>query len=236
MPEETPEETQDTSTTEQEAAPTSDGGTPAPESTDGSQAQTQDEVNWQQRATDAQAWGTRVSQENAELRQYYDTLARAQQGDADAQRQIAAMLEWEIEGAGDDTEEEDQPLEDPRFTAYLQEQDHQKALDSLESDVEGKIEKLAKDADLSFEDKEHEAVFTNAVFAHLTPGPDGRTPDVEGAFKTVTGLMDIAVNRVTSRKRGAVLAPSGSSPSHQPDLDDPEQRRDEMLRLVQARS
>lgn len=224
----TPEETQDTSATDQ-AAPE---GTPAPEPTDGSPAETED---WQERYQNLQPEYTRASQEAAQYRQIFQL---ASQGDPEAQNWIAEQVGWEVDGQPDDEEEDPTAAlaaQVEQLRQADQERQQEARYDAVETDVQGRIEELVKDANLSFENKEHEQAFTTAVFAHLTQHPNGG-PDVDGAFKQVTNLMDIAFTSRMAQKRNLSLAPSGSSSTHQPDLDDPEQRRDHWAAIAAARS
>lgn len=210
--------------------PAAPDGTPAEtEPTDGSQAETQDTTDWKARYENLQPEFTRASQEAAENRQYRQILEAAKQGDTDAQRWIAAQLEWEIE-AGEELEDDEQPLLDPRVDQLLQAEQarqEQAQLDSIESHVDGEIDKLAEAAGV--ENLSDDA--RDLIFAALTPGQDGN-PDVAKAFKKVTGLSEAAIKDYVAGKRRPPQAPSGSSPSHQPDLDDPEQRRQYILSRI----
>lgn len=209
MPDEPDPQDEGTPTPEQ-AAP---DGTPASESTD-SPAQTQD-TDWQSRYENQQGALTRAQQEAAQFRQIVD-LAR--QGDREA-------IEWLGLDLADEDELEDEDVEDfrdPRVDQLLQaeqQRQEQSEIDSLESYVEDEIGKLAKAGDLDLSDDE-----VDLIFGALAPGDDGN-PDVARAFKKVTGLRDAHIKDYVAGKRRAPSAPSGSSPSHQPDLDDPEQRR-----------
>lgn len=206
-----------------------DGSPATDEPTDGSQAESQDTTDWKSRYENLQPEFTRASQEAAELRQYRDILAAAQQGDPQAQKWIAEQVGWEIE-EGEEPEDEIEQFLDPRVDQLLQhqaEQQHQAELQSLESHVDGEIDKLARSAgieDLSTDAKD-------LIFAALTPGQDGN-PDVAKAFKKVTGLSEAAIKDYVAGKRRPPQAPSGSSPSHQPDLDDDEQRRQYILSRI----
>lgn len=223
MPDEAaPAVEQDTQAPEQTAAP---DGTPAPESSD---SQPESQTNWEERYSNLQPEYTRATQEAAQYRQIIE-LAR--QGDAEALEWLGLQLEEDEDVDDEDTEPE---YRDPRVDELLQLEQQRQAeteLDQLESYVEGEIDALAKSAgveDLS--DTE-----MDLIFAALTPGEDGN-PDVAGAFKKVTGLRDAHIKSYVANKRRAPLAPSGSSPSHQPDLDDPEQRRQWLLEQVSASS
>lgn len=208
----TPEETQDTSADETTAAPE---GTPAPESTD-SQAQS-DSTNWQERYENLQPEYTRASQEAAQYRQI---IALAQQGDPQAIEALGLSL---ADSEDDDLEDETQ-FHDPRVDQLLQAEQmrqYEAELDTLEQHVDTEIGKLAKSAGYEVSDVEK-----NLIFSALTPKANNpNDPDVEAAFKMVTGLRDEHISDYVAKKRRAPLAPSGSPSSHQPDLDDPEQRR-----------
>src|SRR5437868_2021991 len=195
MPDEAVPETPDSPAPEQ-AAP---DGTPAPESND-STAQTQDTTNWEQRFKDTQAEYTRVSQEHSRTNQIVE-LAR--QGDPEA-------IAWLGLDLADDEEIDDEDqFRDPRVDELLAERDRQAyeaqeqaAIDALEKDVEGEVASLIKNNGLSFDDEEHEEAFVTAVFSHLTPRTDDpNRPDVDRAFKAVTGLTDRAIKSYVAGKR-----------------------------------
>lgn len=211
MPDEADSPEESTPAPEQSAAP---DGTPAPESTDST---AQDTTDWQDRYVNQQAALTQAQQEAAQYRQIVE-LAR--QGNAEA-------IEWlglDLAEDEDLDDDEEQEFRDPRVDQLLQaeaERQQEAELDSIESYVETEIDKLAKAAGL--DDLSDDEV--DLIFGALTPGDNGN-PDVAGAFKKVTGLRDSAIKSYVAGKRRAPLAPSGSSASHQPDLDDPEQRRE----------
>lgn len=222
---EAPDSGQD-SPVDEPAAPTDDGGTPAPESQD-SQAESQ--IDWESRAKEHQAWGTQNAQK---VSQYEQIISLAQQGNRDA-------IEWlglALADAEDDGEEEDetQTFQDPRVDQLLQaeaERQQEAHLDSLETHVDTEIDKLAKSASYELTDTER-----NLIFSALTPKDDGQTPDVEKAFKMVTGLRDAHIKSYREGKINRPQAPSGSAASHQPDLDNDSDRRDHIAELWAARS
>lgn len=217
MPDEPVPAEQETPSPEQ-AAP--DTGTPAPEPTEGSQPESE---NWQERYANLQPEYTRATQEAAQYRQIIDL---AKQGDPEALEYLG------LEPADEDEEEEEEPeFRDPRVDELLQaERDRQEEADvnALETEVEGEIHKLAKAAGIEFEDDAQQRQFDNLVFGQLSQGQDGN-PDVEGAFKAVTGYLDTHVKSYVAGKRRPPSAPSGSSPSHQPDLDNDEERQEYLL-------
>lgn len=219
MPDEVAPETPDTPTEEQ-AAPDVDTRTESTDST------AQPDTNWEKRYTDLQPEYTRASQEAAQYRQIIE-LARS--GDREA-------IEWLGLDLADEDEPEDEEtpeFHDPRVDQLLAaEQERQQAaeLDSLESYVDGEISKLAKEADLDLSDDE-----IDLIFGALTPGENGN-PDVARAFKKVTGVRDHIIKDYVAGKRRAPSAPSGSSPSHQPDLDDDKERRSWLYEQAQQLS
>ncbi len=213
MPDEETPDAQDTST-EQASGPTE--GTPA-ESTTDSQFDPNDYV---------------PKDRYDSLRSEFDrrnpgySLIEALQDETTQEqtfRDIADQLGYTVEELEDELEEtEQQELRDPRVDQILEERDGERReayLDGLESHVESRIDELAEEAGLELDDEE-----TDLIFAALTPGDDG--PDVDGAFKRVTGIRTKGANSVFASKRKAPQVQSGSSASHQPDLDDAEQRRD----------
>jgi hypothetical protein len=227
MPDETDPQNEGTPDSEQPAAP---DGTPANESNDST---AQDTTDWQSRYENQQGALTQAQQEAAQYRQIVD-LAR--QGNAEA-------IEWlGLDLADEDIDEDEEQFRDPRVDELLAEREReahdrqeQAAIDALEQDVEGEVASLIKNNGLSFDDEEHEDAFITAVFSHLAPrADDPNQPDVERAFKAVTGLTDRAVKAAFAGKRKAPLAPSGSSASHQPNLDDPTQRREWLASQVES--
>ncbi|MGH2761385.1 MAG: hypothetical protein ACRDLD_02195 [Thermoleophilaceae bacterium] len=188
-------------------------GTPAPEPAEGSPEPT----DWQNRYESLQPEFTRVTQQNSELRQVID-LAR--QGDPEALEILGLDLaETEDDEYADDDDEyaDDEPEElyDPRVDELL-EVEHERELDAIEDHVEDEIERLSEAAGIELSDDE-----VDLIFGALSD-PD----EVETAFKKVTGVRDHVISDYVAGKRRAPQAPTGSSPSHQPNLDDPEQRRE----------
>lgn len=190
----------------------------APDGTPASDAQP--DANWEKRYSDLQPEYTRVSQEAAQYRQFIQ-LARA--GDPDALAELGLSFPDDEEDEYED-DDSDEPLYDPRVDQLLQaeQQRQEEALvDELEDHVLGEIDRLASANGL--EDLPEAAV--DLIVSYVTLD-DAGNPAVEQAFQKVTGLLDDHVKSYVAGKRKAVSAPSGSSASHQPNLDDDNERRE----------
>jgi hypothetical protein len=224
MPEELAPETPETPETPEPAAPESEGTPAAPE-----EGAPQD-TNWEKRFNDLQPELTKAQQENAELRRFRESLQ-----DPETQKQLfrelAEELEYELEEEELDDEEIEE-LRDPRVDALIQEREAEKYedyLDDLDDWVGGEVEKLAKAAGVELSDEE-----TDLVYSALVPSENG-DPDVERAFKKVTGLRDSAIKSYVAGKHKAPQAPSGASPSSQPDLGNDEARREHIFQKLANR-
>lgn len=225
MPEEVaPDESLDTPESPEPAAPEdSTEGTPAQEPTDGS-------TDYEERYTNLNQAYSKQAQELGELRAFRSSLA-----DPETQqelfRALAKELEYELEEEELEAQQTETPAQDPALVQLLEERATEKyeaELDSLATWVEGKVENLAKAGQIELSPDE-----TDAIFALLTPGDSG-DPDVERAFKKVTGLRDSAIKSYVAGKRTAPQAPSGSSATQNPNLDDREARREYMLQKLRA--
>lgn len=206
-------------TPEAAAAAPVDEGTPAPQEA---------ESDWESRFKEAQAWGTRASQEAAEYREIID-LARA--GDPET----LEFLGWEVPEEEVD-EDADEPLTRAEFVEYLRErdeaareqQDYEMQLDSEANLITSTIANFEKEnGDL--DQDEYDAIVDIAISRRTDDG----NPDIQGAIKQVTGLKDHYIKSYVDNKKRAPQAPApGSAPDHQPDLDDREERRNFMLQRM----
>lgn len=216
MPEEGTPETPDTPDVPEASESPEVEATPAPEPEEGSEQQT----DYEKRYRDLQPEYTRATQEAAELRGQWEKLQSDPEYQREVFRALAEELEYELEE--EDLAEEEDEYRDPRVDAIeqrLQEREYNEYLDNLETHVDTEIKKLAEAAQTELSDEE-----TDLIFAALTPGEDGE-PDIKAAFKKVTGIRDNAIKSYVSGKKRAPQAPAGASASHQPNLDDAEDRR-----------
>lgn len=210
-----------------EGGPATDG-TPA-DSPEESQAP---DTNWQQRYTDLQPEYTRATQEAAGLR---ELVSLAQQGDPEA----LAVLGFEVgDDAGDYDEGDDDEYDpDARLDAvesYLsqqaeqqqQAQQEQEWNDAVEEHLAGQLEELEKEHGTLADD---DAEFLLQL-ADSLKNEDG-FPDLKAAFEADRNRLEGKRGEWVKTKRTPQVQ-SGASPSHQPDLDDPEERREYMARRV----
>jgi hypothetical protein len=199
-------------------------GTPAIESNDDSQPAP--DTDWQNRYENLQPEYTRATQEASQLRQVFD-LAR--QGDP----QALEYLGLEPADTEDDVDDldADEPLTRQEFESFLQqqqqaisEQQAQAELADLEAQyIDGEFKRL--DPKGQFKDAYKQAVLRLAVDFEDEDG----IPDLEEAHKALQGLFEENREQYIKSKRTPQVQ-SGASASHQPDLDDPDQRRAYMAR------
>jgi len=198
--------------------PTSeDGGTPA-EATETPAAP----EDYENRYKEAQAWGTRASQEAAEYRQLID-LARA--GDKDALEFLGyAPADEETEEKDEEFETEDDRLErlEQQFAEQKQAAEQQAQEQRLEEAAgrfyEVEFNRLDPDNEWS---EEYRRLVAAVGDEYLDS--DG-LPQLDEAHKALQEHTESEFKKRVESKRSP-QAPKGASPSHTPDLDDPEQRR-----------
>lgn len=207
---------QDTPEAPEEAAPE---GTPAD-----TQAP---ETNWEERYSNLQPEYTRVSQEAAQYRQIID-LAR--QGDPEALNALG------LEPAETDTEEEPE-YEDPderigrieqvlyeRMQQEQQQQEESAWLEAADKSVHEQIAALEKEhGTLTEEDVDY--------LIDLAPLDENGMPDITTAYQRDMARLEAKRQSWVKSKR-APQVQSGASASSQPDLDNPEARRDYMARRM----
>lgn len=147
-------------------------------------------------------------------------------------QQIADELGYSVEELEDELEdlENESPAQDPRVDQLIAEREaeqQERYLDELETWVDGEIDKLAKAGGIDLTDDEKDL-----VFSALTPGNAG-DPDVESAFKKVTGLRDAAVASYRKSKK----APSvelGAAGTEKVNLADTDSRVNLMASMIEA--
>lgn len=188
-----------------------------------------DDNPYRKRYSDVQAWGTEISQENAQLRQLFDA-ARA--GD----KQALDYFGWDVADEPDETEFTTDEILDQRLTALEQE----RAQASQQAQLEQEAREF-EEAEQAF--YEHELTrldpqkgfsdeYKNMVIgvAQSLIDDDG-LPNLEEAHKQLQAHFDSQLkDRISSKRRPQ--APSGASPQQTPDLDDDEQRRDHLYQKM----
>jgi hypothetical protein len=194
-------------------------GTPA-EPAEGSEAS---DINWQERYVEAQSWGTKASQEAAALRQVID-LAR--QGDPEARE----YLGWE--SAEDDTGDVDDEFADDtdrldRIEQALAEREEAEFEAEREQELEAAANRFyTAEFERLDPDQEWPEEYRKLVVAVGDEHPDeDGLPQLDKAHEAIQAQFEADFKKRVKSKR-APQAPSGASPTHTPDLDDKEQRRD----------
>lgn len=221
MPDEATEapavETEDTPITEPEA-PVED--TPEADAPD---------TNWQERYTEAQAWGTRAAQEAAELRQIVDA---ARKGDPEA----LEFLGYEVP----DEEEDGALTEDEVIRKELQElkewkaeqasrEEQQQQEAELNDYRDAELTRLDKIAGRRFNEREVQIL---VAYADAYPNKDG-APDFDAAYEALVEYSKENRKALLSSKR-APKPPSGAAGESKIDTSTPEGRRAAVLAAAEA--
>ena len=219
MPDEQVPQIEETPDAPDQAAP---DGTPADTATP--------EVNWEERYSNLQPEYTRATQEAAQYREIID-LAR--QGDPEALSLLGLDLAEEPQA----DEEPEYVDPDERLSAmeqYLlqraeqeqQAQQEQEWLAAAEQSVQEQVAQLEKEhGDLSEDDV--------AYLLDLASIDENGMPDVVGAFERDQQRLD-AKRQAWVKSKRAPQVRSGASASSQPNLDDPEERRDYLAQQLAA--
>lgn len=204
-----------------EQAPVVD--TPAP----AEQQPNESAVDYQQRYQEAQAWGTRSSQEAAEYRRQLDQIKA---GDPEALRALGLEIEDQ-----EDTFAEDTGLDpyDQRIAALesrLQEQQdnasQQAQLQQIEQHVEQQLGQLE-----GLSESDRDMVVRLAVA--MDPSENGM-PDIKGAFDSLVSRDTEAQKRWATTKRAPRVSPNGQAGTQQPDLTNTEERQAFMAQRLAA--
>jgi len=196
--------------------------TPAP----AEQQPNESAVDYQQRYTEAQAWGTRVSQEASEYRRQLDAI---REGDPEALRALGLEIE-----------DQEDTLVDPGLDPYdqriaalearLQEQQdnasQQSQLEQIERHVEQQLGKLD-----GLDEQDRDLVVRLAVA--MDPTEDGM-PDVQAAYDSLTQRDTEAQKRWATTKRAPRVSPTGQAGTQQPDLSNAEERQAFMAERLRA--
>jgi hypothetical protein len=221
MPDEAPAEKQDTPDV---PASESQEGTPAESTEDSPQAP---ETNWQDRYENLQPEYTRATQEASQYRQIID-LAR--QGDPEAIEALGLSL------AEEDTEDEDEYADpDQRLDAMEQflaqrlqeeeaQQEEERWIAEADKHVQAQVAELEKEHGKLAEDEV-------AYLLDLSRADENGMPDLLDAYKRDTERLEGKRKSWVETKRTPQVQ-SGASASSQPDLDDPEQRREYIARRM----
>lgn len=187
------------------------------------------EVNWEERYANLQPEYTRATQEASELRQLID-LAR--QGDPEA----LEFLGWQP--AEDEEDEPFDAADDDDRLARLEEVVAQRLEQEAEAEQQQAFQEFVDTQlaeQLSVIENEHgqlddeDATFLIQM-AQAMPDQNG-VPDLIGAYALDADRLDAKRQGWVQSKRSP-QAPSGASPSSQPNLDNPEERREYMAQRL----
>jgi hypothetical protein len=217
-------------------------GTPAvagPEGTPGAaeQATEQAEIDWQDRYQHLQPEYTRVTQENAQLREVqelYELLLSSD--DPDTRREVATQLGYMLDDEDQDQSNEDS--EDP-LAAYDErlgrlEQSHaereQEQADAayaaqVREVVDEQLDALELDAD------DQDWVLAYAINA--LPITEDGLPDIRQAYEVFMQRETERQRNWARSKRAPHISPHGQSGTEAPNLDNRQERQDFVVRRLQ---
>lgn len=223
MPEDTaPDATQDTPTPTDDAPPDSPD-TDAVQSTDST-----DSIDWEKRYSDLQPEYTRATQEAS---QYRRIIEAARQGDAEA----LEFLGLDLADTDDDDSDfdADEPISKAEFQDFLRQQQEQQELAAQEAEWEQRAEEHV-DETLNKIDPEgkFDAEYIQFLLGAAEPNDEG-LPDIESAHQRFEQFVEARRKEWVDTKR-TFRAPGGASPSKQPNLDDPEERREYLAQQLLA--
>lgn len=198
---------------------------------------TQEEVNWQKRAEDAQAWGTRTSQEAAELREWRQQL----ETDPDALRDFLRAQGYDVE---DDTPEPPQDLDELRaqLLAELRQEiepvkqtqaeiAQEKELAQVETHASTVFSKIGEGRGWDLDENEQEAIIGRA----LTMPPDDKgMPPFQAAYDALEKVWEAREARSAQKRRPThKFTPGGVAGDEKPDTSTSEGRTALILSRLQ---
>ena len=195
-----------------------------PEGT-GTQDQTQQQ-NWEERYKEAQAWGTRVAQEKAQLEQQAQLAQALQSDDPDIRRQAFEALGLELADETDDTQYAD-PSEalaaevaalKQQFEAQNQQAQQAQQIAQIEAHVEQQLAGLD-----GLDDSDREWIVNTAVA--MPPTPEGM-PDIQAAHEKFVAWETARQKKWAATKRTSHrVSPTGEAGVQAPNLDDRDARQ-----------
>lgn len=182
----------------------------------GGETTTQEEVNWQKRAEDAQAWGTQNAQEAAELRRYKESL----QTDDEALRELLAARGYELP---DDTPETPADLDELKQQLLAEIRQEIEPVKQTQAQIAQANELAAAEAhaakvfaDEGVDESWHDAVIGMALT--LPADKDGMPPFAE-AHKALRALVDADLAKAATKRRPThQFTPGGVAGDDKPDL------------------
>jgi hypothetical protein len=202
---------------------------PAPQDTptnddtpqDGTVTQDQDvqQQNWEERYKEAQAWGTRVAQEKAQLEQQAQLVQALQSDDAGLRKQAFEALGLELaDETVDDTQYAD-PSEQlaKRLEALeqsLQQQNQQAAQAQQIAQIEAHVEAQLGTLD-GLDDSDREWIVNTAVA--MPPTAEGM-PDIQAAHEKFVAWETERQKKWAASKKAHPFSAVGAEGTQQPDL------------------
>jgi len=193
-----------------------------------------EQQNWEDRYKEAQAWGTRVAQEKAQLEQQAQLVQALQSDDPALRKQAFEALGLELADETDDTQYADPSeqlaarLETLEQQLAQQNQQAQQAqqIALIEQHVEQQLETLN-----GLDDSDREWIVNTAVA--MPPTPDGM-PDIKGAYDKFAAWETERQKKWVQSKRAHPFSPGGKEGTQQPDLGTRQGKVDYVLGRLQA--
>lgn len=199
----------------------------------GAQETVQPSVNWEERAKEHQSWGTRLAQENAELKAQAQLVEQLRSDDPADQRAALEALGYQVPD-----EEEVAPVyePDPRLRQELDELKQWRESLTTEQQQEQHYSSYRESVDPQLTQLGVPEAFLESVADiayNQLPAiqtPQGPMPDVEGAvkqFKEVTAMFaalpevqQTAVEGWRKGKKAPHMSPVGTAGTGQPNLEE----------------
>jgi hypothetical protein len=205
-----------------------------PEGTPGAAEQAQAEIDWQNRYQHLQPEYTRVTQENAQLReqqQLYETLLSSE--DPDTRREVAEALGYQLE-----QEEPQYEPEDPvtqfderlgRLEQSLSQREQEQADAAYAAHVREVVDQRLDQLQLDKDDQD----WVLAYAINALPITDEGLPDIEQAHEVFQARETARQKAWASSKRAPHISAHGQPATEVPNLDNRQERIDYQVRRLQ---
>ena len=174
------------------------------------------------RYKEAQAWGTKASQEAAEWR---ELVTRAQAGDKEA----LEFLGYESADTEEETDEPEYTTEEDRIARLEQQLAERQTAEEEQAQMAQLEEAASRFYDVEFNRLDPKKEWTDeykqlvAAVGDEFLDEDG-LPQLDKAHEALEAHAEAEFKKRVEAKRRP-QAPTGASPSHEPDMDDDETRR-----------
>lgn len=212
----------------------------------------QPSVNWEERAKEHQSWGTRLAQENAELRAETELVKALRSEDPEEYNEALRKLGFNVPEEQQQDYQQQAEL-DPELRARLAKVDEldqwrqslttehqqQESYSSYREDVDPQLTKLGVPE--AFIESVADIAYTELPAIQTPQGP---MPDLEGAvqrfkdvaamFAEVPDVQHTAVEAWRKGKRAPHTSPVGIAGTQTPNLDDRDTRRAWMAEQLMA--